>query len=349
MSVRASVLGIAMLAGALPAAAQQRGTVEFGAFGSRSSYDNSLGMSASWGGGARIGAFLLPRLSVEFEAGGSNAGRTLGLQDVNVGVLSARLTAVPVKAGALSLLLGAGVDHIDTHFLESYGVHGLVGAKLALTQSVALRLDGILSHLSNGGHNNKGLHLGLVVYRSPGGGTTMVRETMAATPMMTHSDSVSASETARLRMASANYDALRDSLSRRSLGTGPAPSSISALATMQQVIYFANDRSDLSDSARAILGEKVAVFRANPAMRIVIVGFASEPGTVDYNMALGLRRAESARAYLISQGVDPIRIEISTRGEGQLVVEGPGESADAQNRRGTFRLQVADPHLVPRQ
>ncbi len=61
---------------------------------------------------------------------------------------------------------------------------------------------------------------------------------------------------------------------------------------------------------------------------------------------LGTRRAEVARAYLVSQGVDPIRIEIATHGEGQLLVEGPGELADAGNRRGQFRLLIADPYLA---
>jgi len=123
-------------------------------------------------------------------------------------------------------------------------------------------------------------------------------------------------------------------------------SSVEALATMQEMIHFQHDGSDLSDSAKAILNDKVTVFRANPAMRIVIVGFTSQPGTAEYNMALGLRRAEVAKAYLVSQGVDPIRIEIATRGEGQLVVEGPGEAADAENRRGQFRLLIADPYLA---
>ena len=65
-----------------------------------------------------------------------------------------------------------------------------------------------------------------------------------------------------------------------------------------------------------------------------ISGFASRPGTEAYNMALGLRRAEAARAHLVSRGVDPIRIKIATRGEAQLFIEGPGETADAANRRG---------------
>jgi hypothetical protein len=164
---RAIAAGIAVLAAAVPAAAQQRGTMEFGAFASFTTFDTALGLDDSWGAGGRIGMFVSRRLSVEFEGGGSRAGRTLGLPSVNVGVLSARLTAVPLKLGRASVLLGAGVDHLDTYFMESYGVHGLLGAKLPLSDAVALRIDGIESYMANGHYTNLALHLGLSVYRSP--------------------------------------------------------------------------------------------------------------------------------------------------------------------------------------
>jgi len=335
----AIMVGVAVLVGAVPATAQQRGTFEFGAFGSNTSWDNSLNMNSNWGAGARIGVFITPRLSAEFEGGGGNASRSLGLANVNVGVLSGRLTFVPFKVGSVSALLGLGADHTDTYFFESYGFSGLLGAKVRLSDYVALRVDGINSWMSNGGGQQKSLHLGLSFYRNPGVNT--VTHYVAGAPGPQRPDSVSAYETRRLRAVAASYQALRDSL-----GRPKSPSSAEALATMQQVIHFRNDESSLSDSARAILDDKVTVFRANPAMRIVISGFASQPGTADYNMALGLRRAEAAKAYLVSRGVDPVRIEIATKGEGQLLVEGPGEVADAQNRRGQFRLLIADPYLA---
>jgi outer membrane protein OmpA-like peptidoglycan-associated protein len=346
MSVRTFGLGIAALLIAVTpvAAQQQRGTVEFGGFASSTSYDESLGMNRGLGWGGRVGAFLHPRLSIEFEGGTASASRDQGLNDVNVGILSARLTAIPARLGRVSFLLGAGIDHTDTYFLESYGGHGLLGAKVRLWDAGDLRLDWIQTYMSNGKGTNRGLHLGMSVYRQPHGRTVTLTRTVAGPSVTQRPDSVSAAETRRLRVASASYDALRDSLSRASSGT---PSSAAALATMQEMIYFQHDRADLSDSAKAILNDKVTVFRANPAMRIVISGFASEPGTDAYNMALGLRRAEAAKAYLVSRGVDPIRIEIATRGSGQLLVEGPGEAADAANRRGQFRLLIADPHLAP--
>jgi peptidoglycan-associated lipoprotein len=87
----------------------------------------------------------------------------------------------------------------------------------------------------------------------------------------------------------------------------------------------------------------VTVFRANPSLRIVISGYASKPGTETYNMALGLRRADAAKAYLVSQGVDPSRIEVVTHGEGELAVVGPGKAANTANRRDQFRLLIAEP------
>src|SRR6266487_1500009 len=122
----AIMVGVAVLVGAVSATAQQRGTMEFGAFGSNSSWDNSLNMNSNWGGGARVGVFISPRLSAEFEGGGGSASRGLGLANVNVGVLSGRLTFVPFKFGSVSVLLGGGVDHTDTYFFESYGFHGLL-------------------------------------------------------------------------------------------------------------------------------------------------------------------------------------------------------------------------------
>lgn len=127
-------------------------------------------------------------------------------------------------------------------------------------------------------------------------------------------------------------------------------SSVATLVTMQAMIHFANDESGLSAQAKAILDEKVPIFRANPALRIVIVGYASEPGSAAYNLALGTRRAQAAKRYLVAQGISSTRVEIATRGQGELLVEGPGEAADAQNRRDQFQLLIAahnDVFLVP--
>jgi outer membrane protein OmpA-like peptidoglycan-associated protein len=129
------------------------------------------------------------------------------------------------------------------------------------------------------------------------------------------------------------YRALRDSLASRG---SAAPSGLSEAerATMMEKIHFAHDRSELSATAKSVLRDKVRVFREHPSMQITITGYASAgSGTASYNRKLGLRRAEAAREYLVSQGIPKTRIAIASRGDNDLVVQGPGEVADVANRR----------------
>lgn len=346
MFVRAIAIGVAVLVAASPGIAQQRGTVEFGAFGNRSFYDSAINVSDGWGGGVRIAAFILPRLSVEGDIGRRDGPRPLGLQSVEVEAFAARLLAVPVMLGPLSLLAGAGIIHTDYQVDVTDGLQALLGAKLALGHNMALRVDGVMDFNDNDSQNTA-VQVGMSFYRHPR--HPALRTQTITAPPPSREDSVSAAETRRLRAVEAQYLALRASLAQAEPEPEPeprAPSSVAALATMSEVIHFAHDESVLDAKARSILDAKVPVFRANPDMRIVIIGHTSTPGTDDYNWALGFRRAEAARAYLVSRDIDPIRIEIATGGEHHLVMEGPSDRAAAANRRAEFRILVADPHLT---
>lgn len=334
-AIMIAALGMAI---AIPGTAQERGTIEFGGFATGTSFDNTLNMNTSYGAGGRVGVFVMPWLSLEFDGLGSTATRTLGLRDVNVGMVHARVTAVPLRAGPVSLLVGAGVNDFDTNFHLSYGIHGLLGAKVALTDNVSLRVDAIQDRMSMGGGANRSLLVGLSFYRhAPSRVVTQVvtREVPgpAAAPTAQRPDSVSAAETARLRAIEAQHRAMLAADARAQTDA----------TIMAEVIHFAHDSSELDSTARGILDSKVRIFRSDPEMRIVITGYASQPGTAQYNMALGLRRAEATKAYLVSQGVAASRVQIATRGQNELVIDGPGERADAANRRGEFRLLVADP------
>ena len=355
MFVRTLTIGAAVLsmahAMALPAVAQERGSIELGAFLSSNAFDKAYLMDNAIGFGGRVGAFLSPRWSIEFEGNGGTAKRSGALADRSFRFIDARILATPVKVGRFALLLGAGAGHTDANVNtaledESYGFHGLVGGKFAINENAALRLD--YTRYFNSGANHSSLKGGVSLYRHPRGKETTVYRQTPAAPAMVHADSVSAAETRRLRAADAALLALRDSLRRNPAPVAPAitPSNVAALATMLEMINFEQEKSDLDDVSRAILRDKVAIFNANPDMRIVITGYASEPGTDAYNMALGFRRATAAKAYLVSQGVAANRIEITTRGENNLLVAGPGDVANAANRRGQFRLLIADPYLV---
>ena len=77
---------------------------------------------------------------------------------------------------------------------------------------------------------------------------------------------------------------------------------------------------------------------ANRAIRASIEGHADERGTREYNLALGERRANSARAYLISQGVAEARLSVISWGKERPVAPGSNEEAWAQNRRSVTVL-----------
>lgn len=342
MSIRALTIGVTALVLAVPAGAQQRGTMEFGAFGSVASFDNALSLKSAYGGGGRIGMFLNPRLSIEFEDAEMRATRPNGLNDVNVGLLSGRLVAVPIKAGGLSVLVGGGAGvSTETNFLHSYGLDVLGGVKIAMGNNVALRVDGVLDWLANEDWKMyKSLRVGISLYRHPKTEIRTVTAPATAAPMpqmMVHEDSVSAAETRRLRAAEAALMALRDSLRN-----APAAGMTAAeTATMEARIQFAFDKSDLTDASRAILDDKVQVFRANPELRIVITGHTDVIDTEGYNVALGMRRAEAAKAYIVSRGINANRIEIESRGESQPITEAAGREAQAPNRRAIFRIVIA--------
>jgi peptidoglycan-associated lipoprotein len=345
MSLRTLTIAFTALVIAVPAAAQQRGTIEFGAFGSAGRFDKALTLDQGFGAGGRIGAFLTPRTSLEFEKGEMRATRTLGLRDVNVGILSARLTQIFARSGKLSLLIGAGAGaSTETNFMHSYGVNALVGMKIAMGDNAALRADLIGDWLANEDWKAyQRLQVGLSFYRNPSHVTRIVK---VEAPAMIHSDSVSAEEQARRRRAEAAYLALRDSLSRPRAVVAVAPSSDAALATMEEKIHFASDKSDLTAEAQGILDAKVRVFVANPDMRIVIEGNADERATDAYNMALGRRRSDAAKAYLVSKGIDPVRIVVTSEGERQPTAAGITPEAQALNRRAEFRLLISSAYLV---
>lgn len=152
MSFKALVIGVAALAWALPAAAQERGTVEFGAFGSGAIFRaaNNIWLDKGYGGGGRFGAFLDHRFSMEFEDAEMRASRLHGLKDVNVGLLSARLVAWDHPRGPLTAFVGiGGGGSTETNFLHSYDVSVMGGFKTPINDHSAFRIDFVNTWLAN--------------------------------------------------------------------------------------------------------------------------------------------------------------------------------------------------------
>jgi peptidoglycan-associated lipoprotein len=101
-------------------------------------------------------------------------------------------------------------------------------------------------------------------------------------------------------------------------------------------IYFEFDQWGLTRRARGTLEELAAAMKDFPRFTLRIEGHADERGTPEYNLALGERRAQAARDYLVNLGVDAARIESVSYGEERPLDPGRGEIAWTLNRRAHF-------------
>lgn len=104
-------------------------------------------------------------------------------------------------------------------------------------------------------------------------------------------------------------------------------------------VHFAYDSAVLTPIAQNILNQKAEWLRNNPSANVVIGGHCDERGTIEYNVALGERRAESAKQYLVNLGIDAGRLETISYGEERPIATGNNEEAWAQNRRAQFTIK----------
>ncbi len=103
-----------------------------------------------------------------------------------------------------------------------------------------------------------------------------------------------------------------------------------------QPIYFDFDKYDLRSGDREILNLNAVMLKDNPTVKIRIEGNCDERGTVEYNLALGERRASAARDYLINLGIDPDRISIISYGKERPKYTGHNEESWSKDRRDDF-------------
>ena len=99
-------------------------------------------------------------------------------------------------------------------------------------------------------------------------------------------------------------------------------------------VFFDLDKAVLTASAQRTLERQAAWLSQYPSATIMIEGHCDERGTREYNLALGDRRATSAKNYLVQLGVDPNRIETISYGKERPDAVGHSEAAWSQNRRG---------------
>ncbi len=103
-------------------------------------------------------------------------------------------------------------------------------------------------------------------------------------------------------------------------------------------VFFALDATDLTEEARTIMQKDVDWMKKWTTTKVMVEGHADSRGTNEYNLALGERRADAVRDYLVSLGVPADRMTIVSKGEEQPVCTEETETCWQQNRRGHFMV-----------
>ena len=116
----------------------------------------------------------------------------------------------------------------------------------------------------------------------------------------------------------------------------PAPAPAPAPVMMLKDINFDFDKYNIRESDAAILKENTAWFKANPGKKARVEGHCDERGTVEYNLVLGQKRADSTKNFLVNLGVDGKLLETVSYGKEQPLDPGHNEAAWAKNRRAHF-------------
>jgi peptidoglycan-associated lipoprotein len=382
-SIRLVIPALAAVVLAAPLAAQKQGTVELGGFGQFTIMDTPWALKNGFGVGGRLGYFVTPRWEIEADLANSSLTAQpprLGGGSKNYQTYAGRVTYnLPVKGNQFLLGVGFGGETVDGG--RDFSLSPGIGYRWNLNRTVALRFDGLVEYVENPADErfayptnpadtnknaarsaNVELRAGLsfLLGNEPEAAAAPVPPPAPPRPVI-NQDSLNAArrrdsiaradaaarEKARQDSINAAARARQDSID--AANRARAEAAAKAKAALEAVIYFDYNKSNLRDDARTTLDAKLPILQANPNVRIRIEGNADERGSDEYNQALGMRRAEEARRYLVSKGVDAGRIDIVSNGEEKPVCTQHDESCWSQNRRDEFVIVAGGDNLVQQQ
>ncbi|HSW30590.1 MAG TPA: OmpA family protein [Longimicrobiales bacterium] len=109
-------------------------------------------------------------------------------------------------------------------------------------------------------------------------------------------------------------------------------------AALEDMVFFDYDVSAIREDQRGKLDAKAGVLREEGTVTLRIVGHADERGSTEYNLALGMQRAQSIKEYLTGFGISADRLQIQSMGEERPLEPGRDERAWSRNRRGEFQI-----------
>lgn len=337
-------LGVGSLLLVHPVVAQRPGTLEIGTFGrfatldDANPFDNVLGLSG------RLGLFVLPRISLEGDISWGRAEAADG-ETYNVTPIHARLNYNHPVGSRSDLILGLGYSRINFGDYDGPpnpqdGLGGLVGLRIGMGDRWAFRVDGTVDvmpatwnsqrgRLQPGNPRSEefksqvhyGLQAGVSLMLRPGRETPVV----IAAPQPEPQTETRAAEPQPQPQPPARDEAAEAAAAR-------------AREIIMEMVHFDFDRFNIRQDAQAVLQRKAEVLRAHPDVRIRIEGHADERGSQEYNLALGMRRANSVKEYLVGLGIDASRMEVVSFGEDRPLDPGSNEAAWAKNRRAEFHI-----------
>jgi peptidoglycan-associated lipoprotein len=122
-------------------------------------------------------------------------------------------------------------------------------------------------------------------------------------------------------------------------GSARSGSEEDLVQTVGDRIFFSTAQSTLSNDARGTLDKQAAWLQRYPTVNVVVAGNCDERGTEEYNIALGQRRANADREYLLAHGINPARIQIISYGKDRPTDPASTEEAWSKNRNAITLVQ----------
>jgi peptidoglycan-associated lipoprotein len=356
----------------LPGTVEVGGFVQWTFFDDHAGIDNVAVAKDGLGYGGRVGVFLSdPRWELEgdgyYSPQDNDVTPNNGIASVNAHAFAARLNYnFPFRfltARQSQFIIGAGATRTsykfkgtgdqDLGYNYNYGGSALAGVRLGVANRTALRFDGVLDYMPNHENSaNMNIHVRGGLSFLFGGARPEVMCTYAGL------ESIPASSPNCVAPppppppppppAVCQYNS-------NILATDPAcvapVVAVVDTAAITGPIYFDFDKSTIRPDAAATLDKKIPWLQANPGMRIRIEGNADERGSDEYNLALGQRRAASAKRYLVDHGIAADRFDLVSYGEERPVCTEHNEACWQQNRRDDFRIVTigSDRIVIPPQ
>ena len=357
-------------------AAPLPGTVELGGFAQWTWFDKNAGIEGAanpkdgLGYGGRLGVFLSdPRWEIEgdgyYSPQNNDIPGATRPTDVNAHAFAARLNYnFPLRlfgSRESQFIIGAGgtrtsykfkggTNPRDDSYTYNFGASGLAGLRFTVANRTALRFDGVLDYMPNHKPSaNMNIHVRGGLSFLLGGARP---EAMCTYPGLESIPASSPNCVAPPPPPPPPPPPAMCQYNPNILATDPLcvppPTGFDTTA-ITGPIYFDFDKSTIRPDAAATLDAKVPWLQANPGMRIRIEGNADERGSDEYNLALGQRRAASAKRYLVDHGIAADRFDLVSYGEERPVCTEHNEACWQQNRRDDFRIVTigSDRIVVP--